>query len=70
MTYTERANLIASLSKDLADSVEIYEKASEGGKKHVWAGCTVDSHHSKCAIKRRIVEIRKQLLQINSMLNN
>ncbi len=70
MTYTERANLIVSLSKDLADSVELYEKLSDGGRKHVWAGCDIDLHHSKCAIKRRIVEIRKQLLQINPMLNN
>lgn len=70
MSPTERANLIVTLSKDLANSVEIYEKASEGGKKYVWPGTNVEFHHSKGAIKRRIVEIRQQLVQLTHTFDN
>lgn len=70
MTITERVKLIASLTNDLTESIEIYDKASESGTKYVWAGNTVDYHHSKGAIQRRITEIRQQLLQLTHTFNN
>lgn len=63
MNNIERANMIFSLSNELACSVENYEKAkAKKDGRCVYAGVDVDYKDSLTSIHRKITLIREQLM--------
>ena len=67
MTNLDRMKLLMLMVKDLDDAVKVYEKARADGS-YVYAGCAVPMHCSKEAIKRRITQIRQDLLLLEKGL--
>lgn len=54
-------------AKDLDEAVKVYEKARADGS-YVYAGCAVPMHCGKEAIKRRITQMRQDLLLLEKGL--
>ena len=67
MTILDRMKLLTLAAKDLNDAVNVYGKA-KAEDKYVYAGCTVPMHCSKEAIKRRITQMRQDLLLLEKEL--
>ena len=67
MTNLDRMKLLMLIAKDLDDAVKVYEKAKVENR---WGrtGNEVPLHCSKCAIKRRITQMRQDLLQLEKGL--
>lgn len=61
MTNSERMKMLMLAVKDLNEAVGVYEKV-KAEDKNVWGGINVPKHYSKEAIKRRITQIRQDLL--------
>ena len=69
MTNREWAKLIVLATKDLEEVVNVYEKAAAASSTgYVYAGYEVPKHHSKETIKRRITQIRHDLLMLEKGL--
>ena len=68
MTNLERMKLLTLAMKDMNDAVQVYEKAKADNGGHVYAGCGVPKHFSKESIKRRITQIRQDLLVMEKEL--
>ena len=67
MTNLDRMKLLMLTAKDLDDAVKAYEKA-KAEVRWIRAGYEVPMHHSKEAIKRRIVQMRQDLLLLEKGL--
>lgn len=67
MTNLDRMKMLALAVKDLEDAVKTYEKAKtdKGSPVYVW---DVPRHCTKEAIKRRITQIRQDLLMLERSL--
>ena len=67
MTILDRMKMLTLASKDLGEAVKVYadEKAKS---KYVYAGYSVPMHCSKEAIKRRIKQMRQDLLLLEKEL--
>lgn len=67
MTNLDRMKLLTLGMKDLDDAVKVYEKAKAEGS-YVYAGYGVPMHCCKEAIKRRITQMRQDLLLLEKGL--
>jgi hypothetical protein len=67
MTNLEWMKLLTLAVKDLKEAVEVYEKAKSENRR-TYAGYDVPKHCSKEAIKRRIKQIRQDLLELEKGL--
>ena len=67
MTILDRMKMLSLAAKDLNDAVTVYGKA-KAENKYVCAGYTVPMHCSKEAIKRRITQMRQDLLLLEKEL--
>lgn len=67
MTILDRMKLLTLAAKDLNDAVSVYGKA-KAEVKYVWVGRDVPMHCSKEAIKRRITQMRQDLLLLEKEL--
>lgn len=67
MTILDRMKILTLASKDLNEAVKVYEDAKAEGK-YVYAGRSVPMHCSKEAIKRRIKQMRQDLLLLEKEL--
>lgn len=67
MTNLDRMKMLTLAMKDLDDAVKVYEKARADGS-YVYAGCAVPMHCGKEAIKRRITQMRQDLLLLEKGL--
>lgn len=67
MNNLDRMKLLTLAAKDLDDAVKVYEKA-KAENKYVYARCDVPKHCSKEAIKRRITQLRQDLLLLEKGL--
>lgn len=67
MTNLDRMKLLMLETKDLDEAVKVYEKA-KAENKFVYAGYAVPMHCSKEAIKRRIAQMRQDLLILGKEL--
>lgn len=67
MTNLEWMKLLTLAVKDLKEAVEVYEKAKSENR-CTYAGYDVPKHCSKEALKRRIKQIRQDLLQLEAGL--
>lgn len=67
MENLDRMHMIALATKDLLDAVKTLEKAKKerGGRAYSW---DVPRHCTKEAIKRRITQIRQDLLLLEKEL--
>lgn len=67
MTNLDRMKMLVLATKDLEDTVEAYEKAKadKGSAVYVW---DVPRHYTKEAVKRRITQIRRDLLLLEKEL--
>ena len=68
MTNLDWMKLIQLAVKDLDAAVKVYEKAKAENRGVAYAGYEVPMHCSKEAIKRRITQIRQDLLQMEKGL--
>ena len=68
MVNLERMKMLTLEVKDMNDAVQAYEKAKAGNGGYAYAGYEVPMHHSKEAIKRRITQIRQDLLVLEKEL--
>lgn len=68
MTNLERMKMLTLAIKDMDDAVRAYEKAKAENGGYAYAGYGVPTHHSKEAIKRRITQIRQDLLVLEKEL--
>ena len=67
MTNLDRMKLLMLMAKDLDEAVRAYEKA-KAENRWVRAGCEVPLHCGKDAIKRRITQMRQDLLLLEKGL--
>lgn len=67
MSILDRMKLLMLAVKDLYDAVNVYEKA-KAENRWVRAGNEVPMHCSKNAIKRRIAQMRQDLLLLEKGL--
>lgn len=67
MTNLEWMKLLTLAVKDLKEAVEVYEKAKSENR-CTYTGYDVPKHCSKEALKRRIKQIRQDLLQLEAGL--
>ena len=67
MTNPDRMKLLTLAAKDLKEAVDVYEEAKSKNR-CTYAGYNVPKHCSKEAIKRRITQIRQDLLQLEKGL--
>ena len=67
MSNLEWTKLLTLAVKDLKEAVEVYENAKSENR-CTYAGYDVPRHCSKESIKRRIVQIRQDLLMIEKGL--
>jgi hypothetical protein len=67
MTIIDRMKMLTLASKDLNEAVKVYADA-KAERKYVYAGCAVPLHCSKEAIKRRITQMRQDLLLLEKEL--
>ena len=67
MTTLDRMKMLALAAKDLEEAVQVYEKAKadKGSPVYVW---DVPRHCTREAIKRRITQIRQDLLALEREL--
>lgn len=67
MTNLDRLKMLMLAAKDLEDAVKVYEKA-KAENRWVHAGVEIPLHCGKEAIKRRITQIRQDLLLLEKGL--
>lgn len=67
MTILDRMKMLTLASKELGEAVKVYADA-KAEDKYVYAGCSVPMHCSKEAIKRRIKQMRQDLLLVEKEL--
>lgn len=67
VTNLDRLKMLMFAAKDLEDAVKVYERAKTE-KSYVYAGYNVPMHCGKEAIKRRITQMRQDLLQLEKGL--
>ena len=67
MSIIDRLKMLMLASKDLNDAVKVYADA-KAECKYVYAGCAVPMHCSKESIKRRITQMRQDLLLLEKEL--
>lgn len=67
MSPMERMVLLMMSTQDLEEAVRAYETAKEEYGR-VWAGYAVPIYHSRESIKRRIVQMRQDLLMLAKSL--
>lgn len=67
MRPIDRMVLVTMSAQDLEEAVRAYEKAKKDSGR-VWAGYEVPMYHSKESIKRRIVQMRQDLLMLEKSL--
>lgn len=66
MDNRERMDMIVNLTKDLRESVDIFEQAKESANgRPVYGGCQVFNKDSATAIHRKITLIREQLITLS-----
>lgn len=68
MKPMERMVLLMMSVQDLSEAVEIYAKCMEDNG-HVYSGYDVPLYHSKDSIKRRIVQMRQNLLMLQNEID-
>lgn len=67
MTNVDNMELIVLGTKDLEEAVSAYEKA-KSERKYTYEYVDVPRYHSKRAIKRRITQLRQDLLMLGEGL--
>ena len=67
MTNLERMKMLTLAAKDLDEAVKVYDKvkAKDG---HTYAGYNISMHCTKEAIRRRITQMRQDLLLLGKEL--
>lgn len=67
MRPIDRMVLVTMSAQDLEEAVRAYETAKKDSGR-VWTGYEVPKYHSKESIKRRIVQMRQDLLMLEKSL--
>ena len=67
MTNLDRMKMLALAVKDLDEAVKVYEKV-KAEDHYTCAGCNIPMHCTKESIKRRITQIRQDLLLLEKEL--
>lgn len=67
MKTVDRMQMLSLAVDDLSEAVNVYAKAKEDTG-YAWAGNVVPLHCSKKSIKRRITQIRQDLLMLEKEL--
>ena len=67
MTNLDRMKMLMLAAKDLYEAVKVYEKV-KAEDHHTYAGCNIPMHCTKEAIKRRITQMRTDLLLLGKEL--
>ena len=67
MNNLDRMKLLMLLANDLNDAIKIYDKVKSEDR-YINPGCNIPMHCSKEAIKRRIRQMRQDLLRLEKEL--